>query len=979
MNKTIRILTILAAMIVGAGQAWATDPTYGKIIFNPNTVPGMLAFCTTRDDADRFFSEMNSTGGGQSDVYDVSSVILTDDIVYVRAMPYCGYTVKGMTITVTPSVGSTIEVTAVEGHPGVFTFPMPTDGTDVTVTASFPVSTPISTKYIDADGVEQQHGAYVLDGAEQFFGKENEETWYVCNSNLDYPLAVRIEGKTHLILADGAAMTVGTEAKPMSNNAIFTINTNLTIYGQSAGTGSLSAVSSMDSGAGIHIQGDLTINGGRVTASSTGTDGKGIHAVDDLTINGGQVEATGTDGKGISADGKIILGWTKASDYIKASSYFSSCKSVVTAAGQRFLAYKDAEGTAASTIISGTISEYTTSYYADADINGKTLRPLAVTETVDGVTTTSPAYCLSVPAGTVVSGKTEADGKTPKPDITIGGKPYYLFKNGDNVTFTLEDRGQDGVEVSGLPIDLAVTDRVPTIEFDMGTDDVNVTAKFYLQQTGVDYLDWDVDKGKFDTKNTKDLSTATKVYILDGTETTLGKDGEETWYVCTTAATENDGKGLVYTSELKLFGDVRLILADGAAMTCSGMKIDPLTNSNLTIYGQSDDEKTMGKLTATNATNNVIHVNNLTINGGIVEATANSESSFAIITNYYITINGGHVIATNTTNNYGINTYNEKYLYINGGKVESNGIFPSRITFGWTAASDFIQATSYDNYCSAKIPAGKALAIDGTTTILDGTGGDYVFGASGNATLADIAGKKLIPAQKKVIDGEMYIAYSSGNGNWKLNDADAQVYVITGYDLKTGKIILTEVTGNEIPDGMPVIIAHKGDDGSALPDNLWLVGEQQLSTDAAGSITGALKYFVAGDGQTTLQGFVDAIAGSADTPVSDYVAFILDDDKFKPIIMNASSTPSYGACLLILPKAALLTQAVVGSTSAARMLTIDLGGNATSISEKGIVNSEYSALPLATAQWYDLQGRRLSSRPTAKGIYIHNGRTFVVQ
>ena len=46
----------------------------------------------------------------------------------------------------------------------------------------------------------------------------------------------------------------------------------------------------------------------------------------------------------------------------------------------------------------------------------------------------------------------------------------------------------------------------------------------------------------------------------DGTETTLGTTGEDIWYVCNTAATENDGKGLVYTGELKLFGDVRLIL-----------------------------------------------------------------------------------------------------------------------------------------------------------------------------------------------------------------------------------------------------------------------------------------------------------------------------------------------------------------------------------------------------------------------------------
>jgi hypothetical protein len=47
----------------------------------------------------------------------------------------------------------------------------------------------------------------------------------------------------------------------------------------------------------------------------------------------------------------------------------------------------------------------------------------------------------------------------------------------------------------------------------------------------------------------------------------------------------------------------------------------------------------------------------------------------------------------------------------------------------------------------------------------------------------------------------------------------------------------------------------------------------------------------------------------------------------------------------------------------------------TGVSEKGIVNSE----EFATATWYDLNGRKLDKMPTKKGIYVNNGRKFVVK
>ena len=62
-------------------------------------------------------------------------------------------------------------------------------------------------------------------------------------------------------------------------------------------------------------------------------------------------------------------------------------------------------------------------------------------------------------------------------------------------------------------------------------------------------------------------------------------------------------------------------------------------------------------------------------------------------------------------------------------------------------------------------------------------------------------------------------------------------------------------------------------------------------------------------------------------------------------------------------------------TSGAKAFVLNFGdGETTSINEVLSVVNEESA-----AAWYDLQGRRLSGQPTAKGLYIHNGKKIVVK
>ena len=64
------------------------------------------------------------------------------------------------------------------------------------------------------------------------------------------------------------------------------------------------------------------------------------------------------------------------------------------------------------------------------------------------------------------------------------------------------------------------------------------------------------------------------------------------------------------------------------------------------------------------------------------------------------------------------------------------------------------------------------------------------------------------------------------------------------------------------------------------------------------------------------------------------------------------------------------------SSNLARELTMVFDGEATSISEKGIVNSEKFA---TATEWFTIDGRKLSSKPSQRGVYVNNGRKIVVQ
>ena len=148
---------------------------------------------------------------------------------------------------------------------------------------------------------------------------------------------------------------------------------------------------------------------------------------------------------------------------------------------------------------------------------------------------------------------------------------------------------------------------------------------------------------------------------------------------------------VVCSGKIILQGETKLILKDGAKLTVD--RISYITGGILNIYGQSDDEATMGQLvcnegiaageiniyggniTTTGGTYIPAvqsYVADMTIYAGILRATSASVEAILVHPDKTLTINGGTVIARSTAPycHAGISTGS---FVINGGTVEAYG------------------------------------------------------------------------------------------------------------------------------------------------------------------------------------------------------------------------------------------------------------------------------------------------------------------
>jgi len=199
-----------------------------------------------------------------------------------------------VTLTVTPESGYVLrsltvmqDTTSVEFTDYLFTMP----NGEVTVTAVFSETI----EYIDADGTEKNCIDFTIVTSDM---TEWSEGWYVVKDNVIIDTNVTMDGNIHLILCDGASLTVGHSTHdPYAQPTIY--DGDLTIYSQINGTGILTVIGKEK---GI-CNNRLIINGGNVTVEggvfAHGGDymkADGIVAINGVTVNGGSLTAIGGNG-----------------------------------------------------------------------------------------------------------------------------------------------------------------------------------------------------------------------------------------------------------------------------------------------------------------------------------------------------------------------------------------------------------------------------------------------------------------------------------------------------------------------------------------------------------------------------------------------------------------------------------------------------------------------------------------------------------
>ena len=647
--------------------------------------------------------------------------------------------------------------------------------------------------YIDADGTERLCTDYtVLTNATGYveYGANGEENWYVVTNAVTISGQLSFnDGRIHLILCDGATLTVTNgngDAIYPSNN--IDSSRELVLYGQANGTGGLVA---NGSGYGIRIHsGSVTINGGNVTATG---GHPGIYAADTVTINGGSVTATGGEGNaGIYANSLVIINGgsvTATGGYgirVNNSSITINGGNVTATAtsGNSDGIYAGGTFTINGGSVTATATGGKNGIYAGGDItiNGGTVTATGGSDTANhngiyanksltingGNVTATGGYCgIRATINKITLGWTN-----PADSITASGyygssvhvKDWQRFTDGDNVyknnitgaaladiagktlvpaySITLPE----GVVASGVvtqivntayarPGDTVTLSAAPGYAIgDITVNGVPLadgTCSFTASADGIT-VTATVGIPYIDADDTERICTDYTVLTNATGDVTYGTNGATAWYVVTTNVTIS---GQLY------FGDTtaHLILCDGATLAVTNANGTAIEAIYPTIYGQTNGT---GTVTATGNQYGIEAGGSVTIKGGTVTATATGTGGNGISADG-VTIKGGTVTAT-ATGTGGNGIFANGSVTINGGTVTAtatgtggNGIYSGSgyIILGWTKPTDSITASSYSAYKGVSVKSGQRLT-DGSNIYLN------------NLAPYDIEGVTLRPAYR---------------------------------------------------------------------------------------------------------------------------------------------------------------------------------------------------------------------------------------
>ncbi len=556
--------------------------------------------------------------------------------------------------TILPMSAGTATITAIANNGTADT----SDDLYATCTVTVSASSPVSYLSYNA-GIfsEASCSIYTTVTADtRVMGASDWTRWYVAKGNVTVDGRITVTGNVHLILSDGASLTV-------SGGIYVPTGSSLTIYGHSIDRSVMGQLLAQNAGleqAGIggnssESNGAIVINGGKVTSyggergagiGGGGADDANAPAAGSITVNGGVVIAVGGDyaagiggggsyynfggdgysiafnGGEITAQGFYAIGgggsWlnTSAGNY----GHFSRAQKMIVKGGS------NAQDVALVNVSGTTDLHYTYQYMIVTEPVKVT--SVALDRTVISMTA-DERYVLDVTFG---------------PENAAYNSLQYVNWTSSNPTVAMIMNGAIlPVKAGTATITVTANNGTPNDT----TDDVTATCTVTVttNPATVSYIDYNAATGAYTTNN---LSAYASVY---SDVATLGMANNTSWYVVKS--------NMTFDSRIEVRGDVCLVFSDNVTLTAT-KGIDVTAGNSLTIYAQSSDKATMGVLNASTDVNDTA-----AIGGNVSSSTCGT-----------ITVVGGKITAQGGNNGAGIGGAfgaNGGEVNIYGGEVTAYG------------------------------------------------------------------------------------------------------------------------------------------------------------------------------------------------------------------------------------------------------------------------------------------------------------------
>ena len=854
------------------------------------------------------------------------------------------------------------------------------------LTAQTAMAATKTVSYIDADGTVKTVTATVLTGNETQLGT-NDTNWYVVYNDISYSGKIYCNFDVNIILCDGVKMTMTNDDTCISGSMFYT----LTIYGQTKGTGTLEAKTTgsyntighggrmvINGGtvnatntnayhAAISSENGVTINGGIVNATCPGYGGYGITSGGDVTINGGIVNATcpGFGGCGINSSKTITLGWTNTSDRITASSYG---RTVTIADGKVF---EDTEGNLyAGTLTSAELNEIQGHELAP-NLNAYTVKVVDV----EGVTVT--ADCRAAKEGQTIN-------VTAKPTVAgyfIGAK----YNDGTDHELELDSDGKCSFEMRETNVTISGIKTAAFVEGD-GTKDNPFLIK--------DENDWSDFRKLINSKLTYEVNKD-KCFKLDDDISVTSRIGADNTYVFMGTFDGGDHTlNVAYNANIKYLAPIRFVsgatiqnLHVSGTMTAEkkytagivGEVMGSTTTiknctSSVTIQSNVEGDGTHGGLVAKVNDGAKLIINGCVFDGKIVSTGASATTdcggfvgynsgTLSILKSLYAPQTDANAVITGATFARNGGTTNCYY-------TQTLGTAQGKQAYELSAAPELLGegtgkgiVKTYDTYglgfnkkyYLAKIPLSdsETEGVSYLTKNLQGKTVPVVFKREFSAGKASTI---CLPfAMDKVSGGKVYsfagITYDEKDG-WVATMSETGGNNVTKTEANTPYVFMPEadgkVTFSGTTDEIPALLTA----GSTTSGEWTFCGTYQV-----------LKY-----GTAPMQGPVYGFA-STDKEVNGVKVSAGEFVKAKE---GAGVKPM--RCYLIYGNASAGTRAADDLPQSITVRFLSSTGDTTGI---GTLDTESGEIDFGG--WYTLSGRKLDTKPTQKGLYIHNGKKIVIK